>query len=153
MRACTAAELTAIAAHEQAHVVARDNLTRVLFSLAPAAGAAAARLEQTWAATAEEAADLGARASGDGVTLARALTKVVRLSFAGVAAPPLAMSAFIGGDSLDTRVRRLLAPACAPGRTFAGLPAAALLPLAAAVAVWGLPAVYGATEFLVGLGR
>ncbi len=153
MSACTAAELTAIAAHEQAHVIARDNLTRVLFSLAPAAGAAAARLEQAWAATAEEAADLRARAAGDGVTLASALTRVVRLSFSGAPAPRLAMSAFIGGDSLEARVRRLLAPACAPGRTFAGLPAAALLPLAFVVAAWGLPAVYEAGEFLVRLGR
>ena len=153
LRACSAAELAAIAAHEHAHVAARDNLTRVLFALAPAAGAAAARLEQAWAATAEEAADVCARASGDGLTLARALTTVARLALGGVVAPPLAMSAFIGGDSLEARVTRLLEPARPAGRTFAGFPASVLVPIACAVALWGLPAVYDAAEFLVRLGR
>lgn len=153
LRACSAAELAAIAAHEHAHVAARDNLTRVLFALAPAAGASAARLERAWAATAEEAADLGARAAGDGVTLARALTTVARLALGAPLAPPLAMSAFIGGDSLEARVTRLLAPARPAGRTVAGLPASLLVPLALAAASWGLPAVYDAAEFLVRLGR
>ena len=76
--ACSAAELTAIAAHEHAHVAARDNFTRVLFVFAPAAGAAAAALERAWAATAEEAADLAARAAGGGVTLARGPTAPAR---------------------------------------------------------------------------
>lgn len=151
--ACSAAELTAIAAHEHAHVVARDNFTRVLFVLAPAAGAAAARLEHAWAATAEEAADLAARAAGDGVTLACALTTVARLAIGAPLAPPIAMSAFIGGDSLEARVTRLLAPARPTGRTFAAVPASVLVPLALAVALWGLPAVYEASEFLVRLGR
>ena len=153
MRACSASELAAIAAHEHAHVVAHDNLMRVLFALAPAAGEPARRLERAWASTAEEAADLGARAAGDGVTLARALTTVARLALGHPVAPPLAMSAFIGGDSLESRVRRLLEPARPAGPTFAGLPAAALVPLAVAIAVWGLPAVYDAAEFLVRLGR
>lgn len=151
--ACSAAELTAIAAHEHAHVASRDNLTRVLFVLAPAAGTAAARLERAWAATAEEAADLAARAAGDGVTLARALTAVARLALGAPLAPPLAMSAFIGGDSLEARVTRLLAPARPAGSNVAGLPASVLVPLALAVALWGLPAVYEAAEFLVRLGR
>lgn len=153
LRACSPAELAAIAAHEDAHVAARDNLTRVLFALAPAAGAAAARLEQAWAATAEEAADLGARAAGDGLTLARALTTVARLALGAPLAPPLAMSAFIGGDSLEARVTRLLEPARPAGRTFAGFPASVIVPLALAVVFWGLPAVYHAAEFLVRLGR
>lgn len=153
LRACSAAELSAIAAHEHAHVAARDNLTRVLFALAPAAGRSAARLEQAWAATAEEAADVRARATGDGLTLARALTTVARLALGAAAAPPLAMSAFIGGDSLEARVTRLLEPVRPAGRTFAGFPASMLVPVALAVAIWGLPAVYDAAEFLVRLGR
>lgn len=153
LSACTAAELAAIAAHEHAHVAARDNLTRVLFALAPATGASAARLERAWAATAEEAADLGARAAGDGLTLARALTTVARLALGAPSAPPLAMSAFIGGESLEARVTRLLEPARPSGRAVAGLPASVIVPLALAVACWGLPAVYDAAEFLVRLGR
>jgi len=151
--ACSAAELAAISAHEHAHVAARDNLMRVLFALAPAAGWAAARVEEAWASTVEEAADLGARAAGDGVTLARALTTVARLSLGTAAAPPLAMSAFIGGDSLEARVRRLLEPARPAGPACAGLTAGALATLVVAVVVWGLPAVYAAAEALVRLGR
>jgi Zn-dependent protease with chaperone function len=151
--ACSDAELAAIAAHERAHVAGGDNLMRLGFALAPAAGPAAGRLERAWAATAEEIADLHARAAGDGVTLARALTKVARLALDGFAAPPLVASALIGGDSLERRVRRLLEPARHPGRALKGLPAAALLPMTAVAAVWGLPLVYEATEWLVRFGR
>ena len=63
------------------------------------------------------------------------------------------MSAFIGGHSLETRVTRLLAPARPAGRTFAAVPASVLAPLGLAVALWGLPAVYEASEFLVRFGR
>lgn len=153
LRACSAAELAAIAAHEQAHVAARDNLTRVLFVLAPAAGTAAALVEDAWASTAEEAADLDARAAGDGLTLASALTTVARLAVGVAPAPPVAMSAFIGGDSLESRVRRLLEPGRPAGRPFGGLSATAFVSLAVAAATWRLSTVYDAAEFLVGLGR
>ena len=153
VRACSPEEIAAIAAHERAHVVGRDNLTRVLFAIAPATGRAAASLERAWAATAEEIADLHARAAGDGVTLAQALTKVARLAAGTAVAPPLAMSAFIGGDNLEGRVRRLLEPAQAAGPALRGLPIAVVAPAAIAAVIWGLPAIYQAAEVLVKLGR
>lgn len=153
LAACSSAELAAIAAHERAHVAARDNLVRVGFAAAPAVGAAARRLEGLWAATAEECADLAARAAGDGVTLARALTKVARLAVGESEVPALAASAFIGADGLERRVRRLLEPARHPGRVVPGVSAAALTAVAAAAIRWGLPALYDATEFVVALGR
>ncbi len=153
VRACSAAEIAAIAAHERAHVTGRDNLTRMLFALAPAARRAAARIERAWAATAEEIADRHARAAGDGVTLAQALIKVARLALGATAPPALATSAFIGGDDLDGRVRRLLEPAQPPGRSLRGMPVAAIVPVAVAAAAWALPEIYEAAEFLVKLGR
>lgn len=153
LNACDAAEIAAIAAHERAHVAGHDNLTRLLFAVSPAAGRTAVRLERTWTATAEEIADVQARASGNGVTLAQALTKVARLAVGAPPAPPLAMSALIGDDCLEGRVRRLLEPAQPPGALLRGWPTAAVVPAALATVVWGLPAIYDAAEFLVKLGR
>ena len=150
--ACNLAEIAAIAAHERAHVAGGDNLTRVLFALGPVTGPAAARLERQWAATAEEIADLHARAAGEGVTLAQALAKVARLAVGTTALPPLPMSALIGGDSLERRVRRLLEPAQPPGVTLRGWPAVAVVPVAIAAAIWGLPLVYAAAEYVVKFG-
>lgn len=154
IEACSAQEIAAIAAHERAHVTGRDNLTRLLFALAPAASRASARLERAWAATAEEIADLQARAAGDGLTLAQALTKVARLAVhQPTPVPSLAISALIGGDHLEGRVRRLLEPAQPPGRALRGLPALVAVSAAVAAAQWCLPAVYAAAEFVVSLGR
>jgi hypothetical protein len=147
---CTAEELAVIAAHERAHLAAHDNRSRLLFLLAPGAGAAA-ELEQRWNDTAEEIADLQARAAGDGLTLASALTKVARLAFTPSPTPYLA-SALIGGDTLEVRVRRLVAPAQPAGRSLRALSLAALAPVAVAAA-WALPVVYDAAEWLVRLGR
>lgn len=151
LEACSAAELEVIVAHERAHLAGRDNLTRMLFLATPATGRAAKRLEDQWIATAEEIADLRARDAGDGVTLARALTKVARLAV-NAATPPQLASALIGGDSLERRVRRLLAPATAPGRRVPGLALLGALPVVAAGA-FALPLVYEAAEFVVRLGR
>lgn len=148
---CTPEELAVIAAHERAHLAAHDNRSRLLFLLAPGGGAAAAELEQRWNDTAEEIADLQARAAGDGLTLAGALTKVARLACAPTPTPCLA-SALIGGDTLEQRVRRLVAPAQPAGRSLRGLTVMALAPVAAAAA-WTLPAVYAAAEWLVQFGR
>ncbi len=153
LRACDAGELAAIAAHERAHVAEHDNLTRMLFALAPAVGRAAERLEHAWAATAEEIADVQARATGEGVTLAQALTKVARLAVGTAPAPPLAMSTLVGHDSLEGRVRRLLEPAQHPGAMLRGWPMAAVVPAGLVALLWGLPAIYDAAEFLVALGR
>jgi Zn-dependent protease with chaperone function len=151
--ACTPAELAQVAAHERAHVTACDNLMRAAFAATPLPWRTAARLEQAWAAAAEEAADQSARDGGCGVSLASALVKV-----AGLALPPLQppagtlASAFIGAESLDGRVRRLLAPAGAPGRAmwWASLAWSAL---AVAAGTTALASVYAAAEFLVGFGR
>ena len=151
--ACDAAEMAAIAAHERAHVAGHDNLTRLLFALAPGPGRAAARLERAWTSTAEEIADVHARATGDGVTLALALIKVARLAVGAPPAPALAISALIGDDTLERRVRRLLEPAQPPGAVLRGWPTAAVAPVALAALAWGLPAIYGAAEFLVTFGR
>lgn len=150
--ACSPRELATVAAHERAHVTGRDNLTRLLIAIIPGTGAAAGRLERAWEATSEELADLSARAGGNGVTLAGALLKVARLVDRQRNMPALAISAFIGDGSLDARVRRLLAPPRAAGRTVQGPSLALNAALLLAGVLWGLPAIYEAAEALVRLG-
>ena len=109
-QSCTPRELAAIAAHEAAHVAARDNLLRCLFCLTPGARwcrAIAEPLEAQWNAAAEEAADVRARNATSAIDLASALTKVARLA-ADCAPDMLPVSTLIGGDQLHRRVRRLL---------------------------------------------
>jgi Zn-dependent protease with chaperone function len=150
--ACTPGEIAVVAAHERAHVAARDNLLRAAFAVTPLPESLAAPLERAWAAAAEEAADLAARAGGSGVTLASALLKV-----AGLAMPPMPpqavlASALIGAGGLEPRVRRLLAPAPALGRAAWWVSAALTAGLVAASSP-ALPQVYRAAEFVVGFGR
>ena len=149
--ACTPGEIAVVAAHEHAHVAARDNLTRAAFAATPFVGPAADWLERAWAAAAEEAADLKARAGGSGVTLAAALVKVTRLA-APVEPRPALISALIGAGTLDGRVRRLLDPPPRMGRAawWVSLAGAAVL-VAAASPV--LRQVYQAAEFVVAFGR
>jgi beta-lactamase regulating signal transducer with metallopeptidase domain len=138
---CTADELSAITAHEAAHVAARDNLIRLLFRLTPGAPMfrrLAVSLERKWAAAAEEAADSAAVRSTSAIDLASALTKVARLEVGGASAP-LAASTLIGDGDLSSRVQRLLRSS-APTRHHAigwmpavGLIAAAVLAQAAPV--------------------
>jgi hypothetical protein len=151
VQGCTPAELAVIAAHERAHVQGRDNLARLVFAVAPDLSGAGARLERRWSEATEALADLRARAAGDGITLARALTRVARMATGP--APQWPVSALIDAGVIETRVRRLLAPAEAPGRAAAGVPSLAILPLAAATALLGLRAVYEAAEWLVAFGR
>jgi Zn-dependent protease with chaperone function len=107
---CTSRELAAIAAHESAHVAARDNLLRLLFRLTPGAWLAARvadPIERAWIVAAEEAADERARVQSGSVELASALTKVARM--AAESEPELLpVSALIQADGLEHRVRRLL---------------------------------------------
>lgn len=152
-RACSPRELEAIAAHERAHVGGRDNLTRLLLTVTPGLGPAAARLEQAWDATAEELADMQSRTEGDGVTLARALTKVARLVADAAEPRRLAISTLIGAGSLETRVRRLLVPPAPPGPRVRAASAMAVTTATLGAALWGLPAIYDAAELLVRLGR
>ena len=115
---CSRGELAAIAAHESAHVAARDNLVRWLFRLTPGAGllsGLAGRLEREWSAAAEEAADLWAAGAASATDLASALTKVARLS-SPAPAPPVGASALIDGSQLEVRVRRLLDASISPRR-------------------------------------
>jgi Zn-dependent protease with chaperone function len=107
---CTAAEITAIAAHEAAHVAAGDNLTRWLFVVTPGVRflpKTAARIEQQWQAASEESADACASRTTGSLELASALTKVARLMLASPLSPMVA-SALTGVSNLDARVRRLL---------------------------------------------
>lgn len=111
-RICTEGELSAIVAHEAAHVAARDNWLRLLFALTPGltlAAPIAQRLERQWAIAAEHAADARARRSVSGLDLAAALTKVARLA-EGSTPEYVPVSALIGGAALESRVRRLLDP-------------------------------------------
>jgi beta-lactamase regulating signal transducer with metallopeptidase domain len=111
---CTARELALVLAHEQAHVRARDNLRRLLLDAAPdllSGTASGSAMLRSWHQAAEEAADERALAGASRAAacdLAGALIKVARL--APAACPlPLPASAFFRGESLERRVRRLLA--------------------------------------------
>jgi Peptidase family M48 len=150
---CSRDELAAIAAHEAAHVAARDNLVRWLFRLTPGAGllpGLAGRLEREWAAAAEETADGWATRAASALDLASALTKVARLS-SSLPAQPLIASALIDGSPLEARVRRLLEASTSPRRhPTVWLPTVAV----AVVAVIGqsapvLPVVHELFELLV----
>ena len=109
---CTPAELSAIAAHESAHVQSGDNFLRAAFSITPGAaflGSLAAAIERDWSVAAEHAADEKARAATSGLDLASALTKVARMAV-GQAPRTSVGSALIGDVPLDARVRALLEP-------------------------------------------
>ena len=116
---CSSGELAAIAAHEAAHIAARDNVMRLLFAMTPGASllpSLATDLETRWVAAAEEAADLAASQETDPLDLASALTKVARL--APVPAPlPAAASALINRSDISERVHRLIAGATSTPHT------------------------------------
>ena len=157
---CSPGELSAIVAHERAHVDARDNLMRWAFCLTPGARLAS-RLAQAlgaqWTAAAEESADHHARAAAGSQALASALIKVARLA-TGSPAPTAVASGFIGGDSLERRVRRVLAPesgTVAADRSARLTWLAPVVTTAAVVAVCASPwlkVVHGAFEHLVRSG-
>jgi hypothetical protein len=136
---CTAEELAAIAAHEGAHLSARDNLRKVLMQAAVDGLSFTKRqaaLTRFWQDASEDAADDRAAASGARpLDLASALVTVARL------APGLRMTAwpaascFYRGDGLERRVRRLLdrSPHAGSATVRHRLPAAAACALMAAV--------------------
>lgn len=110
---CSANELSAILAHERAHLHAWDNLKRLVVRCCPDMLAwmrLGRTLEDEWSAAAEEAADerAAARRGVARVDVAAALIKVARLTPSGVvlAAP---VSAFYRGENIERRVRRLVA--------------------------------------------
>jgi Zn-dependent protease with chaperone function len=108
-------QLAAALRHEQAHWLSRDNLKRLLLTLAPKALPflhGFAKLERGWMKYTERAADDRA-AGGDAglsLSLATALVRVSRLGIApqisSLVAPLLA-----GDEDLAARVERLLNPA------------------------------------------
>jgi hypothetical protein len=155
--ACSSDEFRQIVAHEAAHVSARDNLKLMLFVASPDALAwmpVGAALAQRWRAAAEIEADEHATGSDPRkrVALASALIKVARLSTgANCQRPGLSMG--IAVDSVEFRVRRLLAPPPVARRTLTihGIAVCALLLPMVAVPLYAL--VYHVTEALVAIGR
>jgi Zn-dependent protease with chaperone function len=115
LASCSPDELIAVLAHEQGHIDRRDNLRRLMLSVAPDILAwlpASERMLSAWREAAEDAADDdAARAGADGrVRLASALVKVARLAPGRRASGLMPASALYNGDGLDRRVRRLLDP-------------------------------------------
>ncbi len=119
--ACTESELASIVRHERMHLVARDNLKRLLMACVPDVLALTPyhrAIAQAWHDAAEEAADDGAtrgepRARLD---LAALLLKVASLAPVATRADATA-SALIDANGLDRRVRRLVTdPSPSPAR-------------------------------------
>jgi Zn-dependent protease with chaperone function len=108
----TPEELAAAVAHERGHLRSWDNLKRLAMRCAPDIvfwSRTSRHLEQEWSIAAEHAADArAARDTSTRLALASALIKVARFSpvdFAGILASPL-----VGGQSLRSRIERLVDP-------------------------------------------
>jgi Zn-dependent protease with chaperone function len=149
-------ELRAAYAHERGHQRSRDNLKRLAMRSAPdllAWSKASRLLEREWSTAAEHAADDHAVLEiGGGLPLASALVKIARFG-AGDFAASLG-SPLVGGDSLRSRVERLVHPppprTARPGLRIAAWTAVVLVTAAAAVEYPStLAAVHAATEMLV----
>ena len=120
LSSCSADELTAVLAHEQGHIDRRDNLRRLMLTVAPDVLSwlpASDRLLAAWREAAEDAADDDAARIGvDGrARLASALVKVARLATGRHSSRLMPASALYGGEGLERRVRRLLAPSSSHG--------------------------------------
>lgn len=126
--ACSPEELSAILAHEHGHIRRWDNLRRTIFAATPdllAWTKIGPAMRDAWREATEEAADdVAAGTSEDaGVHLADALIHVARIAqgtdaaaSSSFRATQLPASALYRGESIERRVRRLLAPA-QPGVT------------------------------------
>src|SRR5262245_61736716 len=117
--ACSPAELRAIVAHEQGHLDRRDNLRRALLTIAPDVLSwlpISGRMLSAWHDATEEAADdVADRLGANGrIDLAQALIKVARLAQTVPLEGALPASALYRGESIDRRVRRLIAPQAEP---------------------------------------
>ena len=151
---CSDAELRAILAHEQGHIDRRDNLRRLLIWIAPDILnwlPVSETMFAAWREAAEEAADDEAvRCGADGTRLAAALVKVARLAAGSHHQSPMPASALYRGESLERRVRRLLATSDAiasrPARPW---PAWLALGLLVAGSLTVLQTVHGIFEGLI----
>jgi Zn-dependent protease with chaperone function len=108
----TSEELEAVLAHEEGHLLARDNLRGFLLRCCPdllALLPLGNRLFRAWAEAAEAAADEHAARAGSSraLALAGALVKVARMAPPGQRAS-LPASAFHDGAGIARRVKRLL---------------------------------------------
>jgi hypothetical protein len=141
LEACTPEELSAMVRHEYGHLVAGDNIKRLVLRVCPNGLLTATRreLERCWNEACEEAADdYAARASApSGLVLANALLRVARMAPSPSAAiAPL--TALYQGDSIERRVKRLVGRSPLGGSRAAWLVvvhALAVIPLAMAFAV------------------
>jgi Zn-dependent protease with chaperone function len=105
LAACSTDEIDAIAAHERAHVVHRDNMRRLIIAACEGSSSIAAT---AWRQAAEHAADArAADSSRRALDLASALLKLARLT-PGPSLERAAVSTVHDGGSLETRVRLLL---------------------------------------------
>lgn len=147
---CTREEIEAMVLHERAHIAARDNLKRLLLRGCPSLPSVS-RLESSWSAAAEEAADARAAAANPQrrLDLANALIRLARL--APQPHVPAGVSAFYPGGSIEDRVRQLLEPAPAVPSTYGCLFVGAAVIALTAVFIVSAPGVHAAMEALVRL--
>jgi beta-lactamase regulating signal transducer with metallopeptidase domain len=173
---CSADEVRLIAAHERAHLHARDNLKRLIIDGCPDLlrwTRTGRDIAEAWAASAEDAAD-DAATHGDRhtrIALAGVLLRVARMAVTGSPAPfgvaqgspehsrraPGLASALVDPDSVERRVRRLAEGSSRPsshrGIFYVVGVALAVALTTAATNHQLLAATYAAAELLVGLGR
>lgn len=154
--ACTAEELERVAAHEQAHLAARDNVKRLLIAASPDVLAwlpLGRTLADSWHIAAEHEADNRAAADPESrLVLASALIKVARLAV-GSAPVPRTASTLIGVDGIESRVRRLMSSRPVPPPVANGRLMSAGLVLLAGLAVFAHQRIYYVIEATVSLGR
>jgi Zn-dependent protease with chaperone function len=124
----TPEEISAAVAHENGHLVARDNLKRGLLQACRDALLiipSGRSLDRAWSEASEEAADENAARQGNGVALdlASALVKIARKIPQG-ARPTMPVGVFLLGDEetkgIKSRVRRLIALAASERRPVDG---------------------------------
>ena len=113
LESCSHDEVTAMMAHERAHVRTRDNLRRLVLDACADFVPASRRvlLTQAWRDAIENAADSAATDRGEtnATDLASALVSIGRLA-QNCGRAPLVSSAFYSGSTLESRVRRLVQP-------------------------------------------
>jgi Zn-dependent protease with chaperone function len=152
---CSRDEFREVIAHETAHIRSRDNLKLLLIVGSPdvlAWTTLGTALMNRWREAAELDADRRAT-SGDprkSVALASALIKVARLAATG--RTPLTLSMPAASESIDSRVRRLLAPSVTPRAIITRTLAATAFP-ALCLAIPLYSTIHQVIEALVGFGR